>query len=198
MRRLGVLFVVILLVIGANALSAREAEGSLNRDRNPNALGFQTGSISGSGLSWQRWFGPTGLQIAGGILYRPPGQTGFGFRHILDYSVGVEVQRSVVASDFSERMAGQLYVVGGVNHGGIIEEVWEEDPESENRPERSTGPFIPSVSVGVGLGIEFVFFEHFSIPFEMLYAAVWRGVEGSFPDQLAVDLAPQIGIRYRF
>ncbi len=161
----------------------------LNRDRFPEALGFQYGLISGAGLSYQRWFGPTGFQIAGGILYFPA-QTETTYPFVLDYSIGFQVNRSVFASDYSDRVSGQLYLVGGVSHGGRIDRGDFGTSASE--------PFVPSIGLGGGLGIEIVLFEHFSFPIEVLYAGVWEGIDRPFNEQIRIDLVPQTGFRYRY
>ncbi|TVQ26707.1 MAG: hypothetical protein EA383_05020 [Spirochaetaceae bacterium] len=189
--RVFLLTVVLLFTLVAGLMADNAQEGTtqeLNRDRFPEALGFQYGLISGAGLSYQRWFGPTGLQVAGGILYFPA-QTATSYPFVLDYSIGLQVNRSVFASDYSDRVSGQLYLVGGVSHGGRI----DRDYETSN-----AGPFVPSIGLGGGLGIEIVLFEHFSFPIEVLYAGVWEGIDRPFNEQIRIDLVPQTGFRYRY
>ncbi|MFW6234960.1 MAG: hypothetical protein ACOC4I_06275 [Spirochaetota bacterium] len=185
-----------LLILAAPVLFAEDentiAGQELNRDRFPEALGFQYGQISGAGLSYHRWYGSTGVQIAGGILYFPVA-TDTIVDFVLDYSLGVQVNSSVFASDYSDRVAGQLYLIGGVSHRGFIEREFDDGID-----QNSAGPFIPSIGVGAGLGIEIVLFEHFSIPIELLYAGIWEGSNRPFVEQIRIDLTPQAGFRYRY
>ncbi len=190
-RRVSV-FLAGLLAVGI-VTSVSGQSGTLNRDRNPHALGFQGGEISGTGLSYQRWRGEWGYQIAAGALYNAPSADAFLFDNVLDYSLGFQLQRSVFASDFNERVAGQLYWTVGVNHSGSIPREYDEDSGIH-----TTGDYIPVFGIGAGLGIELVFYEHISIPIELLYGMFWRGVDGDLADQLQVTLVPQIAFRYRY
>lgn len=194
--RLNRLVGIVLLLLAAPLLFAEDANADasqeLNRDRFPEALGFQYGEISGSGLSYHRWYGSTGLQIAGGILYFPLANDTFA-DFVLDYSLGAQVNSSVFASDYSDRVAGQLYLIGGISHRGFIEREFNDDTT-----QYSAGPFVPSIGVGAGLGIEIVLFEHFSIPIELLYAGIWEGTNRPFSEQIRIDLTPQAGFRYRY
>ena len=184
----------ILLVIPA---AAQSEEDLLAHQRHPQALGFQLGEISGTGLSYQRWFDPWGIQVAAGGYYNPiiDEDDTNSYRwpeQVLQYSIGLELQRSVFAAE-SERHAafGQLYLVSGITHQGYMDMLTEDG-------KKVNGPYIPVFGVGAGIGIEIILIDHLSIPLELLYAGSWSGIDAEFSKQLSLDLRPQIGFRYRY
>ena len=162
-------------------------------DEFPSAIGFYAGIISGTGMSYQRWTPSFGYQITAGALYLPEG-TGGG--NLLDYSVGVQFQFPISGDDFSDRLAGQLYIFTGVNHSGYIERYALSDPEAAPQ---SPGPYTPLFKIGAGVGIEVVLFRRFSIPFELGYAASLNPLMLDDPvNAFAIRIAPQGGFRYRY
>lgn len=115
----------------------------------PNAVGFFSGQLSGTGLHYQRWLGRFGFQITGGVLYSPtddanvlswsggysdeylwnePGTsksyTSF-YRTSLYYSVGAEFLFQIVAQDMAKWFSGNLYVFAGINHSGLTRYYYE-------------------------------------------------------------------------
>ena len=188
---LGCLVMIATATLYAEAPTTAEVE--LNRDRFPEALGFRFRDISGMGLSYHRWMGSTGFEIAGGILYFPLAVQA-DFPIVLDYSIGLQVNRSVFASDYSDRVSGQLYLVAGISHRGEIEREFTTGGSGQE----TAGPFVPSIGVGGGLGIEIVLFDHFSFPIEVLYAPIWSYTGEPFLESVRITLAAQTGFRYRF
>ena len=169
----------------------------------PQALGFQYGEISGSGLSYQVWRNGLGFQVAGGVVYLPLEDDGFWFDRTLDYSVGGEIQTRVYGEDFASWLSGQLYAFAGLNHGGYIPVVVVKDAlqisEDEWLPEEyGIGSYTPTFGVGVGIGIEIVLFRHFSVPIELGYGFEWLPTAATVPEQFRVNLYPQVGFRYRY
>ncbi|TVR58563.1 MAG: hypothetical protein EA426_09570 [Spirochaetaceae bacterium] len=165
-------------------------------DEFPSAIGFYAGIISGTGMSYQKWTPSFGYQITAGALYLPEG-TGFG--NLLDYSVGLQFQFPISGDDFSDRLAGQLYIFTGVNHSGYIPWVFSRGDDLDEPGTYSIGSYTPGVTVGAGFGIEVVLFRRFSIPFELGYAASVYPLQLDDPvNAFAVRIAPQGGFRYRY
>lgn len=166
------------------------------------ALGFQGGQISGTGLSYQKWSDGLGLQFAFGALYFPLSEENsswLSYSNILDYTVGAEAQYSVYGEDFADWLSGQLYLFAGLNHRGFIEKVFIPDEgEDTFTGTYEYGPYTPVLALGIGIGIEIILFQHFSMPFELGYGVFWSPTKSSLKDQFVVDLVPQAGFRYRF
>lgn len=182
------------------------AQAELIHRRFPEALGVQAGQISGIGLTYQRWFGDLGFQIAGGALYLPrdpDSETDFIMGNMLDYSIGVELQRSVYARNLEDLpLFWQLYIVGGLNHRGYIEVESEwittNDVTMDGEYDHTIKPYVPVIGAGFGIGLEFVLFEHLSMPIEFQYGGFWAGTDDDLANQFSISPVPQIGLRYRY
>ncbi|THB68596.1 MAG: hypothetical protein D6B26_00430 [Spirochaetaceae bacterium] len=199
-----ILCAILLLVFSQLAFSD-ESEEKATFKALPGSLGVQAGNLSGYGLTYQRWFDNSfGIQIAGGGYYFPVDrEEGVPFDKCADYSIGVEIQKVVFASDFGHPLlAGQLYVAGGLVHRGYVNAIEHIGNESDDYNTLYTqGPYVPIVGIGVGIGIEFVLFNHLSIPVEFHYAGFWEGkevAEGEEAKQFNLSPTPQIGLRYRY
>jgi len=160
----------------------------------PKALGFQGGSISGTGLSYFRQLSDFSWQVTGGVLYLPLSQDSYG--DILSYVVGFETHFPVYDETITNWLGGQLYLFLGLNHKGVI-------PTSitgtGDAAVKVMGAYTPSVGIGGGIGIELILFQHFSIPLELGYGLTYSPTLGAgIADQLAVNLMPQAGFRYRY
>jgi hypothetical protein len=177
----------------------------------PKSLGFQYGEISGTGLSHHWANGTTSYQVAAGGIYVPyvsGDAMGFSFTDTtLDYTVGGEAQFRVFGDAFTNWLTGQLYLFAGLNHRGYIPlELVSEGYEDTSDPDRylyvnaiySPGSFTPVIGLGGGIGIELVFFNHFSIPIELGYAVQWIPTSPSLAEQFRLSLIPQVGFRYRY
>ena len=115
----------------------------------PNAVGFFSGTLGGTGLHYQRWLDRVGFQITGGVLYAPQDDAnimswfgGYGdeyvwtepgtsksyisyYRTSLYYSVGVEFLFMLTAQDMTKWFSGNLYVFGGIGHSGLTRYYYE-------------------------------------------------------------------------
>ncbi len=198
---------ILLLVLGRGALFAGAMEEGVPAayEEYPQALGFQYGDISATGLSYQKLFDRTGFQLTGGIIYIPYNEaTYFGFpESTLDYAVGSEVQYRVYGEDFATWLSGQLYIFAGLKHRGHIPVTMVQDGYNNPdvnwvEPVYSVGEFRPVLGLGAGIGIEIILFRHFSIPVELGYGVDWSPLAGALADQFNVNLRPQVGFRYRY
>ncbi len=157
------------------------------------ALGFQVGQLSGLGLSYQKWEGDTGYQLAFGALYFPLDETDFWSPNILNYTIGAELQHTVYGDDFANWLSGRLYLFSALNHRGYIEaEMVSSDPYV-----LGYGDFNAVFAFGVGIGIEIILFKHFSFPVE-LGRVFGTPTKSGLRDQFVVDIVPQVGFRYRY
>lgn len=160
----------------------------------PRAIGvFAIGPpISEVGLQYQQWKGALGFQAMGGIYYNPLlSDTGKSF----DYWAEVEGLYRVYGGLFADWLSGQLYLWARIGHEGYIETVYTSPPAgSTASPTVTTSPYVPSLIGGLGIGLEVILFEHFSLPIEF-------GYEGSLPfgyGEPIVSLSVSGGLRYRF
>lgn len=157
-------------------------------DQFPQALGVQVGRIAGIGISYQRWQGDTGFQVAAGGMYHPLMDDG---HDVLNYNAGLEFQYLVYTDDFANWLSGRLYLFAGINHRGYIEALAVGDTYV-------VGDFHPEFGLGGGVGVEAVLFEHFAVVTEMVYALFWNPIEPVLHEQFVVEILPQISLRYRF
>lgn len=174
----------------------------------PEALGVFFGSASGMGLSYHAWLPDvpgSGVQVAAGVLYSPSAEDMIFWGTILDYNVGFEYQRSVFGADFTDWLSGLLYLWAGVAHRGYIEQILineavydDETGDLISDAEFGEGPFRPTVSVGIGIGVEVILFRHFSFPAEVGYVATYDFSAADFRTGFSVTLTPQGGGRYRY
>ncbi|MDD3823705.1 MAG: hypothetical protein PHN93_08175 [Sphaerochaetaceae bacterium] len=156
----------------------------------PEALGVQVGRLAGIGLSYQKWNGDDGYQVAVGAMYHPLMNDG---HDILNYNIGFEYMRSMYSDDFAKWLSGRLYIFAGINHRGYKETVV--NPVSYDY---EAGDFHLEFGAGGGIGVEAVFFEHFAIATEMAYVLYYSPLELALQDRFILDLIPQVSVRYRF
>ncbi len=171
----------------------------------PQALGFQYGEISATGLSYQKWNEGTGVQITAGAVYIPYDDEDFyGWSATtLDYNIGTEAQFRVYGEDFAQWLSGQLYLFAGLKHRGYIpvEQVsagYTDENDDWVDPVYEVGSYNPVLGLGVGIGIEIILFRHFSIPVELGYIADWNPSVADIAGQFEIGLRPQVGFRYRY
>ena len=200
-------FVPLLAVVGLSMMYAGGSAEDIPAayEEYPQALGFQYGEISATGLSYQRWGGRTGLMVTGGIIYVPYDANSYlmWFETTLDYAVGAEVQYRVYGEDFAQWLSGQLYVFAGLKHRGyiplnVVEEGRVEPDEIWVEPTYAAGSYQPVIGLGGGIGIEIILFRHFSLPLELGYGVDWSPLAGEIGKQFNVNLRPQVGFRYRY
>lgn len=199
-----VVLLLISILFNPELLAGGTEEGSPPAyEEFPEALGFQYGEISGTGLSYQAWRGAVGYQYAAGVIYMPLDGDSW-LDTTLDYAIGAEGQFRVYGEDFADWLSGQLYTFVGLGHRGYIpiETVSDgryiEDTDEYIEPVFATGNYTPVIGLGAGIGIEIILFRHFSVPIELGYGVKWEPTAGALDKQFHVDLYPQIGFRYRY
>jgi len=196
----------ILAIAAAFTASAQTAEPASVRF--PRGVGFSVGQISGTGLSYRQWITPkVGIQASAGALYLPlkPGESWVSSGHLLDYWTGIEVLRSLYATEFTRWLFGQVYLFAGLSHYGFIpwKAIMGTITPTEGEPYETVvgyepGTYAPGVGLGGGVGIEMALFQHFSVAFELGYAAFWQKDAPDFVDQLQVNLVPQGVVQFRY
>lgn len=166
----------------------------------PTALGVfggvSTGGGSGfGGLHYQRWFSKFGIQAEGGVMYKPSSEQ-------LDYSLVVDGLFPVYSNDFSDKLGGSVYLFGSAGHNASTftvpeQGVWDETDNTYKITAPEERYFNPKIYAGLGIGIEIVLFQHFSIPLHFGYSAdiPVTAVPGN---ELAIGFSFAGGIRYRF
>jgi hypothetical protein len=152
-----------------------------------NALGFFGGTISVTsgayGLQYQRWFdGGIGVQFTGGGSYNPSVSY-----PAMDYSANTTLLWSVYGQDFSRWLGGRLYLWAMAGHHGRFDYNYSL-PKGDSPP---VAEFVPTAFAGVGIGIETILFEHFSIPLQF-------GYSGEFPFKPSIGFSFGGGLRYRY
>ena len=204
MNRLKVIIIIFLLTVGIFTVSA---ENNVFEDYDK-SLGGYFSSLSGIGLSYQEWSGKWGLQTAAGLIYFPEDSEGAEFSSIsepdtaelLMYDIGAGVQYRLYESSWSDWFDGCLYLVAGITHFGSIEQtIYYSDTRDSagNYPleSRSEPRYVPGVSGGFGIGMEFLIFDHFSFPTEIVLSGSWD-IDSYLPIEAGVKVLG--GFRYRF
>jgi hypothetical protein len=152
-------------------LAAGSASAQNSVDTFDEALGGFASFVGGTGISYQSWLGAFGWQVAGGGYYLPTGEG--------EYAVGVEAMYRIHTAAIMERADSILYAAAGVGHYADIQ----------------GGAFEARIHGGLGLGVETVFFEHFSLPIELLYRGTL--IVNDFSGGEA-GLQPGAGFRFRY
>ena len=157
-----------------------------------NALGMYICAIPNGasyGLHYQHWFNRLGFQITGGGFYTPDNKVG----STLDYSVTAEGLFTVYGNSFSEQLAGRLYTWVALGHHGFIPDnsISRFDETLDKWIYETDDSYYINALVGLGVGIEFILFEHFSIPIQF-------GYMGEFPSRPGIGFTGGTGIRYRY
>jgi hypothetical protein len=144
--------------------------------RFPSALGahgvveFEGGNGVG-GLSYQHWFGTTGLQVSGGGLVNESGS--------YNYNLAGAFQYRLFGEDFNSWFAGALYTNVLLGHSG------------------SGGggqAYEPKVHLGLGIGIETVLLEHLAPSIEFMYLGSMNPLEMT----PTIGFGMGFSLRYRY
>lgn len=144
-------------------------------DQYPSSLGFSIGSPEVAGITWKRWFGRTGLEIAAGGTYDPVAT----YSDIYFYSVTVGLSHRLFAEDFASWFSGGLSLIGYLGHSG--RSGYDYVPgEGDNPGSYAPSGYKPSIFAAAGIGIESVLFEHFSQELDFLYVAQFLNDPGVF------------------
>jgi hypothetical protein len=162
----------------------------------PSAIGvFAVTAINDGGLQYQHWYGRTGYQVMGGILYND--STSYTGRTMDDWIAGEFLSR-VYGDRFADWLSGQLYVWGMLGYHGYISQTVDYAVAGTPLPATpstvTVSPYVNAGLGGVGFGIEIILFDHFSVPVEFGYA-------GEYPFNYAkpqVNFSASGGFRYRF
>jgi hypothetical protein len=197
MKKITVLSFVLILFCGL-AVSAQETkqESELQTEQEaasvfeawPSAVGFYA-NLLGGGLSWQHWYGATGLVVGTGLGYQPEAEYGY----YLDYHVQLQLLRNIHAFQNSRSLAGMLYTAVLLGHRGIIPWTTKElvDPEEElTEYVVRRGAYKPLLYAGAGLGLEYVLFNHLSHTFDFMYVAELT--------DMTVQISVGTGLHFRY
>ncbi len=138
--------VCLLLILQSGAFLAAEGEAVV-LERYPRSLGAYFNSSATGGLSFQRWHGPLGYQIAAGVVYL--NDAGY-----YDYNLQLGLHYLLFREDFADWFSGGLYLAGLVAHQGYKGE---------------DGGYYPKGFLGFGIGMENVLLQHLSNNIEFMY-----------------------------
>ncbi len=157
-----------------------------------NAIGFsflagnpQATSPYAYGFDYQRWCTDRiGFQLCAGGFWNPSS------KECLSYSFSAQIQAKLFSFSFEDVFTSLLYFWGMAGHNGYQTQTssWNEEAKAYDF---SPDPFIASLTLGIGLGVDFILVEHISIP-------VTFGCVGEFINNNYLGLAGGIGIRFRF
>lgn len=166
--------VIVLLVLFASAGLWAQDSGTAYGDgtvfeRYSAALGAYVCYPTTGGLTYQRWFGKTGLEVTLGGIADPSGS--------FDYNVQGAFQYLLFGEDFADWFSGALYTNVLLAHRGTG--VFSSDAPS----------YSPYLHVGLGVGMELVFLRHLSTSIEFMYV-------GRYP--LALEFGVGGSLKYRF
>ncbi len=167
--------IILILIIALMIMPvfAQDAEAEIEDD-GAASLGmyFCAGEFSMIGLHYQQWFGNHGIMVSGGL-------TGDVFCAVAVY------EYCVYSAKFTDILNSRLYlwILGGVDcvneHNYISStETYEDD-------------FYVNAVGSLGVGIEFVWWKHLSIPVQFGYV-----IEAPHKTKMSFSFAS--GIRYRF
>ncbi|MBI9107509.1 MAG: hypothetical protein JEZ04_12255 [Spirochaetales bacterium] len=199
MKRILLLFTLII----ASQFVFAEEQNVYNRFSN--ALGGFTGETSGTGLSYQHWFGSVGVQAAAGYSYSPEGISPAWAMYnsttvlydLFRYDVGVEVLFMLYENSYSQWFSGNLYLFAGLVHTGALRysETYTETGTERIKTGETEPLYYPGIGIGAGVGFEPVLFEHLSFPLEFGYGGNWE-FDSIVPKTAGIRI--QVGLRYRY
>ncbi|MFP4485233.1 MAG: hypothetical protein ACLFO1_10310 [Spirochaetaceae bacterium] len=165
------LFATLAIIAVVAPLAAQDGAPEPNIRQFDQALGGFAGYVGGVGISYQKWLGSFGWQVAGGGYYLPSEEG--------QYAIGVEGMYQIHEAALHDRVDSMLYAVAGVGHYADI------TPDA----------FDARIHGGIGLGVETVLFEHFSFPLELLYTGSFVVTDLTAGD---FGLQPAGGVRFRY
>ncbi len=157
---------------------------TLTYQKYPYGIGVQF-SPSTWGLSYHQRFGENALQGVVGITYDPDPL----YSSVLAYTVAIDYQRTLFGNDFNQYLGGQLYSSVSLAHTGDI---------SYNYSSQTADPFEAKIIVGLGFGVEILFFQNFSLPIEFIYNFYYIPTASDLHSAFGIELIPKIALRYRF
>jgi hypothetical protein len=157
----------------------------------PSAVGVCSEHVGLSGgLQYQHWFGPTGIQMRGGVKYNTGGDL---MGRTMDVWIASEIQYRVYGQRYTNWLTGQFYLWGAFGYHGYITQKYIY-PISGTVGTMITSPYVNAAFGGIGLGLEIILFDRLSVPIEF-------GNIGEYPfnyEQPYMGFYPSIGLCYRF
>ncbi len=170
MRRILFAFMIIALV--AVPVFAQDAPSELEDGAASLGMYYMAGEFSMIGLSFHQWLGNHGIMVSAGL----------DSSHT---SALAEYQYSIFSAHLTETLNSHLYVwaAGGVNFRtdstyNQTTTFWDDETH------------INAVA-SLGIGVEFVWWRHLSVPIQFGYVA-------EFPYDIGMSFCFASGIRYRF
>lgn len=176
-----VFFVLVFSLLILSFGMAQEA-GKSQADNFPSALGFSFNNVLGSGFCYQNWFGDWGLTVNLGGGYKPNAGFQYPFSNNIQFSF--EPAYIVSMGDLTDWFSGKLFFTGIV--GLNVMQVINYDYMTN---EQSDGGIDLMALAGAGIGVEVIFFKHFSFCGTTLYAAQISG---------NIDFNFNTSFKYRF
>lgn len=179
-----------LVTTGSITAQTRKAKEDVRYDDFKSSLGVFAMNIPNGGsygLQYERWFNDNGIQVTGGGYYSPKKES---WTDTLDYSIMIHGLHTVYGNTVSNELAGRLYTWAAIGHHGFIKttQSWNSSTlETDYDDEK----YSANAVVGLGIGIEVILFEHFSIPLQF-------GFVGEFPNEPGLGFSFGSGIRYRY
>lgn len=160
------------------------AEENLKEEYCSSAVGFnQQFNLSGAytmGLTYQNYFDNNwGIQASLGAIVN----------ETVYYSADIQLQRLFLVNNFLNKRKTSLFGWANVGIASVEKAHYNEDEKGNWLPPTYT--VTPALLVGAGFGIEFVLFDHVSIPLKI-------GVTSQFITDPGVGLSLGYGILYRF
>ena len=186
------LTMVTIALVAAVVAGADEA-GDSAFERWPSSLGYAMNSEGGAGLSWQRWYGLTGVAVTAGGLYNEDGVdspvlSGYEYA-VLDYNAQLRLSRRLHTAEYSSWLSSNLQAVGLIAHRGYVPYEVAGYDEATYEPTYVRLPYVAEYMLGAGLAIEMAYYGHFSQTFDFMYVAKW-------PLELAIAFGSSFRYRY--
>ena len=180
MKKFFIIFALIFIVFSSQIF----AEENLKEEYCSSAVGFnQQFNLSGAytmGLTYQNYFDNNcGIQASLGAIVN----------ETVYYSADIQLQRLFLVNNFLNKRKTSLF--GWANIGITVDEKAHTIRDEDGTPLETTFTDSPALLVGAGFGIEFVLFDHVSIPLKF-------GVTSQFITNPGVGLSLGYGILYRF
>jgi hypothetical protein len=183
MRRVYRFFALLILWTTCVSVLAAEEGGQNTFEKYPQALGMYANMAEVVGLSYQRWFGRLGFEVAAGGTFDPDRDYSSDY---FFYSILVGGSYQLIAQDLTDWFAGALSVTSFLGHTGRRSYEYDSTTDSSY-----VGAYRPIVSLGIGVGIEAVLFRHFSQTIQFMYI-------GKSLSELSVGFGVGYSFRYRF
>lgn len=175
---------VLVLFLATSALCSLHAQTKAYQ-RYPYGIGVQFSSAIW-GLSYHQRSGENALQGVIGLIYDPDP---LWSDSTLSYGVAVDYQRTLFGEDFNDYLGGQIYIATTLAHSGEI---------LYNYSTGLNEPFEAKITMGLGFGVEILFFQNFSLPVEIVYNFSYLPTAKEMGSAFAIDLIPKVSLRYRF